>query len=90
MGILWPLYCYGENVVFLMQLQKVRNFGLDIMRSFWLTPTTVQITKRFGADSHEFNIDRLLEGKLDEKRGRTGIYANLMTFGHGPKSCIGH
>jgi len=45
----------------------------------------------FGEDAHEFNIERWLDGRLDEKRSinRIGLHGNLMTFGHGPRACIG-
>jgi len=45
----------------------------------------------FGEDSDEFNMNRWLDGKLDEKRSHShvGIHANLMSFGHGSQSCIG-
>jgi cytochrome P450 len=43
----------------------------------------------FGENVHEFDIDRWLDGRLDDLPGLVGAYGNLATFGHGPHLCIG-
>ena len=43
----------------------------------------------FGDNPHEFNIDRWLDNRLDDLPGLVGVYGNLMSFAHGPRTCIG-
>jgi len=44
----------------------------------------------FGENSYEFDMNRWLDSRSDIKRPRgIGMYANLITFGHGPRACIG-
>ncbi|KIK60492.1 hypothetical protein GYMLUDRAFT_609833 [Collybiopsis luxurians FD-317 M1] len=42
----------------------------------------------FGEDAHEFNPDRWLEGRV-KAEVPIGVYANLVTFASGIRSCIG-
>jgi len=43
----------------------------------------------FGENAHEFNIDRWFESRLSAPSESAGIYSSLMSFSHGPRSCIG-
>lgn len=43
----------------------------------------------FGEDSEHFNIDRWLDGDGKKSVQGVGVYANLLTFAHGPRACIG-
>ncbi|KAL4068695.1 cytochrome P450 [Scleroderma yunnanense] len=44
----------------------------------------------WGEDAHVFNPDRWLDGTVkDKKESTVGVYANLMTFGTGHRSCLG-
>lgn len=46
----------------------------------------------FGADAHIFNPERWLDGTVAEKTGNyvgAGVYANLLSFAGGVRSCIG-
>jgi cytochrome P450 len=47
-----------------------------------------RLPELFGEDADEFNIDRWMRNKEVPERG-VGIFANLITFAHGPKACIG-
>ncbi|KAF9521013.1 hypothetical protein BS47DRAFT_1335116 [Hydnum rufescens UP504] len=42
----------------------------------------------WGEDAHEFNPDRW-DNLPDAARSAPGLYSNIMTFGAGPRSCIG-
>jgi len=50
--------------------------GLNLSKSVW------------GEDAHEFNPDRW-ENLPELVRSAPGLYSNIMTFGYGPRSCIG-
>lgn len=44
----------------------------------------------FGADAYEFNPDRWLDNRINQKQAQGfGLYANLVTFADGPRGCIG-
>lgn len=44
----------------------------------------------WGADSKQFNPDRWLREASPWKYQNPGVFANLMTFNHGPHNCIGY
>ncbi|EKD01036.1 Cytochrome P450 [Trichosporon asahii var. asahii CBS 8904] len=44
----------------------------------------------WGADSKTFNPDRWLKEQSPWKYQNPGVFANLMTFNHGPHNCIGY
>ncbi|KAI6046270.1 cytochrome P450 [Pisolithus marmoratus] len=44
----------------------------------------------WGEDADVFNPDRWLDGRAkDKKENATGMYSNLLTFGGGPRACLG-
>ncbi|KAJ7318602.1 cytochrome P450 [Mycena albidolilacea] len=47
-------------------------------------------TDVFGEDAYKFNPERWLDGSLQDKATtKLGVYGNLMSFGSGPRACIG-
>jgi len=50
--------------------------GLNLSKYVW------------GEDAHEFNPDRW-DNLPELARSAPGLYSNIMTFGYGPRSCIG-
>lgn len=44
----------------------------------------------WGPDSKQFNPDRWLKEEAAYKYQNPGVFANLMTFNHGPHNCIGY
>ncbi|KAJ7645944.1 cytochrome P450 [Mycena polygramma] len=43
----------------------------------------------FGHDAHIFNPDRWLDGSMRKPEAPVGVYANLLTFAGGLRTCIG-
>jgi len=59
-------------------------------QNIWINvPGYNRLPSIFGENTHEFNVDRWLDNRLDDLPGLVGVYSNLITFGHGPHACIG-
>jgi hypothetical protein len=59
-------------------------------QNIWINiPGYNRLSSIFGENANEFNVDRWLDGSLDDLPGLVGVYGNLVTFGHGPHACIG-
>lgn len=49
-----------------------------------------RLPELFGEDAHEFNVNRWLDHSGEKRSAQgVGVYANLLTFAHGPRACIG-
>ena len=59
--------------------------GTQALVSMWAINRSVEL---WGPDAHEYNPDRWLEGKDAVHGGAQSPYS-LLTFLHGPRSCIG-
>ena len=59
-------------------------------QNIWINiPGYNRLPSIFGENTHEFNVDRWLDNRLDDLPGLVGVYGSLITFGHGPHACIG-
>ena len=77
-----PLKLSGGRSITEIPISKGQNIWINL-------PGYNRLPSIFGENVHDFNIDRWLDNKLEELPGMVGLYSNLITFGHGPRACIG-
>jgi cytochrome P450 len=77
-----PLRLLDGRLITGIPVSKGQNIWINI-------PGYNRLPSLFGENPHEFNIDRWLDGKLDDLPGLVGVYGNLISFGHGPHVCVG-
>lgn len=80
--LLQPLKLLDGRTITEIPVSKGQNIWLNV-------PGYNRLPSIFGENAHEFDIDRWLDNKPDDRSGLVGVYSNLLTFGHGPHACIG-
>ena len=70
--------------------RKIAEIPISRGQNIWINTSCYnRLPSIFGENAHEFNIDRWLDNRLDDLPGLVGVYSILMSFGHGPHTCIG-
>ena len=70
--------------------RSIAKIPISKGQNIWINiPGYNRLPSIFGEDAHEFNIDRWLDNRLDDLPGLVGVYGNLISFAHGPRTCIG-
>lgn len=70
--------------------QSLSSISIPADQTIFLSIYSANRNKEvFGDDADEFRPERWLEGHVGEKVNGTGVYAGLLTFLAGPRSCVG-